>query len=153
MKKTLNNEKRIIEINDFPGGPEGFELILRFCYNHGKINITVSNVLILHCCALYLEMTEEFFNNNLLQQAQTFLDRLYYWTWNEILLSLKNCEIFYAYADSYGLLEKIICALLAKVVQNSDSNLLIIPHLHHHYLLLKVILPRESLLQQKLLQR
>ncbi|XP_061346994.1 BTB/POZ domain-containing protein At1g50280-like [Gastrolobium bilobum] len=134
MKKLLNYEKRrchvkklSIEINDFPGGPEGFEMVSRFCYNHGKIPFSVSNVLILHCCALYLEMTEEVLSNNLLLQTETFLEGIYYWTWNEILASLKNCELFYTYADSYGLLEKIICALLEKIAQNSDGNLLIFP--------------------------
>ncbi|KAJ1440374.1 SKP1/BTB/POZ domain superfamily [Sesbania bispinosa] len=131
MKKMLNHhEKRChiknlsIEINDFPGGPDGFELVLRFCYNHGRIPITVSNVLILHCCALYLGMTEEVLSNNLLQQTETFLEGIYYWTWNEILVSLKSCELFYTYADKFGLLERIICALLAKIAQNSDVNLL-----------------------------
>ncbi|XP_027362474.1 BTB/POZ domain-containing protein At1g50280-like [Abrus precatorius] len=130
IKKILNHEKRechdknlSIEINDFPGGPYGFELVSRFCYNHGQIPITVSNVLNIHCCALYLGMTEEFFSNNLLQQTETFLEGIYYWTWNEVLESLKSCDLFYTYVDSYGLLEKIICALLAKMAQNSDVNL------------------------------
>lgn len=121
MKNVSN-----IDINDFPLGPYGFELVLRFCYNNGKIHINVSNVLILQCCAIYLEMNEEFFNNNLLQQTHKFLEGIYDWKWNEILLSLKSfdCEIFFAYANSYGLLEKIICALLAKLSQNSDFNLI-----------------------------
>ena len=130
MQAILNHQEgqchtknMVIEINDFPGGPEGFELVTRFCYNNGKIPITVSNVLILHCCALYLGMTEEVFSNNLLQQTETFLEGIYYWTWNDILVSLKSCEQFYAYADSCGLLEKIICALLAKIAQNSDLSL------------------------------
>ncbi|KAK7407773.1 hypothetical protein VNO78_09843 [Psophocarpus tetragonolobus] len=129
MKKILSHEKRkclrktmSIEINDFPGGPEGFELVSRFCYNHGKIPITVSNVPILHCCALYLGMTEDVFTNNLLQQIETFLEGIHYWTWNEILVSLKNCKSFYTYADDYGLLEKIISALLTKLDQNSETN-------------------------------
>ncbi|KAG5014282.1 hypothetical protein GLYMA_09G281100v4 [Glycine max] len=124
IKKILSHEKRMcIEINDFPGGPQGFELVSRFCYNNGKIPINVSNVLILHCCGLYLGMTEEVFTNNLLQQIETFLEGIHYWTWNEILVSLKNCELFYAHADSYGLLEKIIGALLAKMDQNPEANL------------------------------
>lgn len=97
IKKILSNEKRMchsktlsIEINDFPGGPQGFELVSRFCYNNGKIPINVSNVLILHCCGLYLGMTEEVFTNNLLQQIEIFLEGIHYWTWNEILVSLKN---------------------------------------------------------------
>ncbi|BAT98758.1 hypothetical protein VIGAN_10009800 [Vigna angularis var. angularis] len=130
MKKMLNHEKRMchgktlsIEINDFPGGSEGFELVLRFCYNHGKISITVSNVLLLHCCALFLGMTEEVFSSNLLQQTETFLQGICYWSWNEIVVSLKNCELFHTYADKCGLLENIIGALLAKMDQNFEGNL------------------------------
>jgi len=118
--KTLS-----IEINDFPGGSEGFELVLRFCYNNGKISITVSNVLLLHCCALFLGMTEEVFSSNLLQQTEIFLRGIYYWTWNELIVSLKNCELFHTYADNCGLLENIIGALLAKMDQNFEGNLFI----------------------------
>lgn len=113
-----------IKINEFPGGSEGFELVSRFCYNNGKIQITVANVLLLHCCAVYLEMTNEIFSNNLLQQTETFLEGIYDWKWNEILLSLRNCQLFYDYADSYGLLEKIVCVLLTKIAPSSDSNLI-----------------------------
>ena len=118
MKKELG-----IRINDFPGGPEGFELVSMFCYNDGKIQITEANVCLLHCCAVYLGMTEEVLKNNLLQQTETFLEGIFNWKWNDILVSLKSCEMFYTYADGYGLLEKII-SVLAKFVQNSDSNLL-----------------------------
>ncbi|KAL2347928.1 hypothetical protein Fmac_001928 [Flemingia macrophylla] len=130
MKKILNHEERMchsktlsIDINDFPGGAEGFELVSRFCYNRGKIPITVYNVLILHCCAIHLGMTEEVFNNNLLQQTETFLEGIHCWTWNEIVASLKNCDFLCSYADNYGLLEKIIAALTVKMDQNSEVNL------------------------------
>lgn len=63
-----------IDIDDFPGGPEGFELISRFCYNNGNITMTVSNVSILHCCAVSLGMS------NLLRQTETFLEGLFNWS-------------------------------------------------------------------------
>ncbi|ESW03672.1 hypothetical protein PHAVU_011G032500 [Phaseolus vulgaris] len=131
LKKILNNRKRRchvkqelgIRINDFPGGPEGFELVSMFCYNDGKIQITEANVCLLYCCAVYLGMTEKVLNNNLLQQTETFLEGIFNWKWDDILVILKSCQQFYTYADGYGLLEKII-SVLAKFVQNSDSNLL-----------------------------
>ncbi|XP_027355485.1 BTB/POZ domain-containing protein At3g19850-like [Abrus precatorius] len=129
VKKILNHQKRRchekdlrIRISDFPGGPDGFELVSRFCYNKGKIPITVANVSLLHCCAIYLGMTEEVFSNNLFQQTENFLEGIYCWKWNDILVSLMSCQLFYAYADCYGLLEKIIYALLAKIAQSSDTN-------------------------------
>ncbi|KAE9620295.1 hypothetical protein Lal_00019127 [Lupinus albus] len=127
VKKILKHEKRRkkleIRMNDFPGGPYGFEIVSRFCYNKGKIPITVANVSLLHCCAIYVGMSEEVFTNNLLQQTETFLKEIYYWKWNDILVSLISCELLYTYADCYGLLDKIIYALLAKIAQNSDANL------------------------------
>lgn len=131
LKKVIKQEKRRtqiknsgIDIDDFPGGADGFELVSRFCYNHGKITVTVSNVSLLHCCAVFLGMTEKVSPCNLLQQTETFLEGMFYWSWNDILLSLKSCESFFSYADSSGLLEKLIGALLAKFAQNSDIILI-----------------------------
>ncbi|XP_057741141.1 BTB/POZ domain-containing protein At1g50280-like [Arachis stenosperma] len=124
--QNKNKNKMMIEMNDFPCGPNGFELVSMFCYNNGKIPITVSNVLILHCSALYLDMTEEFFTNNLIQQTENFLDRIYHWTWNDTLLSLKSCVSFHSYAENCGILDKIMFALLAKIALNSDPSLLLL---------------------------
>lgn len=112
-----------IEIDDFPGGVNGFELISRFCYNRAQIDITVSNVALLHCCAVFLGMTEEVAAGNLILQTENFLDGIFYWSWSDILLCLRSCESFFAFADSSGLLQKLVCALLAKIAQNSNASL------------------------------
>ncbi|TXG56876.1 hypothetical protein EZV62_018189 [Acer yangbiense] len=104
-----------IDDDEFPGGSYGFELFSRFCYNNGgrriKIKLNVSNVSLLHCCSLFLGM------QNLLQHTDSFLQDMFYWSWNDIITCLKSCESFVVYADSCGLLQKLISALLA---QNSD---------------------------------
>ncbi|KAI9169313.1 hypothetical protein LWI28_010591 [Acer negundo] len=104
-----------IDDDEFPGGSYGFELFSRFCYNNGgrriKIKINVSNVSLLHCCSLFLSM------QNLLEQTESFLQDMFYWSWNDIITCLKSCESFVVYADSCGLLQKLISALLA---HNSD---------------------------------
>ncbi|KAK6122507.1 hypothetical protein DH2020_043750 [Rehmannia glutinosa] len=132
LRKIIKQEKRTtqlrnsgIEINDFPGGPDGFEMVSRFCYNNGSIAITVSNVSLLHCCAVFLGMTEKASAINLLHQTEDFLEGIFYWSWNEILTCLKNCEPFFSCAESCGLIEKLLCSLLAKIAQNnSDLNFL-----------------------------
>lgn len=108
---------------DFPGGPDSFELVLRFCYNNGRIPISPSNICILHCAAIFLEMNEEVAICNLLSQTETFLDGLFYWTWDDILTSLRSCEPFFDTADSSGLLQKLISCLLVKISANSDIPL------------------------------
>ncbi|KAK3029922.1 hypothetical protein RJ639_039782 [Escallonia herrerae] len=94
-----------IEIDEFPGGPDGFELVSRFRYNHGTISITISNVSLLHCFALFLGMTEKVSPCNLLEQTETFLEGMFYWSWN-----------------SSGVVQKLMCSLHAKIAQNSDVN-------------------------------
>ncbi|XP_077220535.1 BTB/POZ domain-containing protein At3g19850-like [Tasmannia lanceolata] len=128
MKKMMKQENKnnhitdsVIKINGFPGGPKGFELVSRFCYNKGRIPISPSNISLLRCSAIFLEMTEEFTNCNLLYQTETFLEGLFYWTWTDILSSLKESESFFSYADSSGLIEELINALLIKITSNSNT--------------------------------
>ncbi|KAJ6690010.1 hypothetical protein OIU85_006310 [Salix viminalis] len=124
-KRKSRNKNSIIEIDGFPGGPDGFELVSRFCYNHGKIKITVSNVALLHFCAVFLGMTESVSTSNLLKQTETFLDGMIYWSWQDTVSCLKSCESFFTNADSSGLVEKLIFSLLGKIAQNTDIATLI----------------------------
>ncbi|CAL9172952.1 unnamed protein product [Musa hybrid cultivar] len=109
-----------VGIMEFPGGACGFELVSRFCYNNGSIAMTPSNICLLHCSAILLEMTEEVSSCNLLRQTETFLDGVFHWTWNDILTALKSCEPFFPTADSCGLLQKLVSSLLAKIAANSE---------------------------------
>ncbi|EYU35598.1 hypothetical protein MIMGU_mgv1a0082341mg, partial [Erythranthe guttata] len=129
LRKIIKQEKRRtqirnpgIRVDDFPGGPDGFELVSRFCYNNGDTPITVSNVSLLHCCAVFLGMTEKASPVNLLHQTEVFLDGIFHWPWKDILTCLKNCEPFFPCAESCGLVEKLLCSLLTKIAQNSDAN-------------------------------
>ncbi|XP_022726281.1 BTB/POZ domain-containing protein At3g19850-like [Durio zibethinus] len=129
LKKIIKQQKRrtqiensVIELNNFPGGPNGFEQVSRFCYSNGRVTITVSNVSLLYCCAFFLGMTEKASTNNLLTQTEKFIEGMFSWSWNDIVMSLRSCESFFSYADSYGLIQKLIFALLAKIAQNLDVN-------------------------------
>ncbi|KAL5215366.1 hypothetical protein ABZP36_004518 [Zizania latifolia] len=110
-----------IKLADFPGGAEGFELVARFCYNNGRIPLCPSNLPLLHCAAVFLEMTEEVCACNLLTQAEAFVDGLYYWTWADVLAAIRSCEPFAAAADASGLLEKLISALFSKITANPET--------------------------------
>ncbi|KAF6160770.1 hypothetical protein GIB67_035971 [Kingdonia uniflora] len=98
LKRETQQHRNNIEINDFPGGANGFELISRFCYNNGRIRMTPSNVSQLHTSAIYLEMTEHLSQCNLLYQTETFLE------------------------DSSGFLSKLIFSLIDKITQTPSSS-------------------------------
>ncbi|EHA8589219.1 BTB/POZ domain-containing protein [Cocos nucifera] len=130
LKKMVKQERRRcqakgsgLNIMEFPGGPEGFELVSRFCYNSGRITMSPANVSVLHCGAIFLEMTEEFSTCNLLRQTDTFLEDLFYWTCGDILMALRICELFFSIADSCGLIVKLITSLLAKISASSEVPL------------------------------
>ncbi|XVF43538.1 hypothetical protein PTKIN_Ptkin02bG0047600 [Pterospermum kingtungense] len=122
QKRRTQIENSVIKLSDFPGGPNGFELVSRFCYRNGRVAITVSDVSLLYCCAVFLGMTEKVSTNNLLRQTEKFLGEMFYWSWDDIIVSLRSCESFFSYADSYGLIQKLIFALLAKIAQNSEMD-------------------------------
>ncbi|GAB2275225.1 hypothetical protein Dimus_009986 [Dionaea muscipula] len=124
-KAHIKNSQIFLQIDEFPGGPDGFELISSFCYNNGGgIPISILNVSALHCGAVFLGMNEKASSCNLLQQTETFLEGMFYWSWNDIVLCLKSCESFFESADSDGVIEKLIFSLLAKIAQNTDINLM-----------------------------
>ncbi|CAO2841272.1 unnamed protein product [Amaranthus hypochondriacus] len=63
LKKLIKQQKKRTQINnlsfsleDFPRGADGFELVLRFCYNNGRIPIRV-HVSQLYCSSLFLEIS------------------------------------------------------------------------------------------------
>lgn len=125
-KKKRNKKKKsgdiiTIEIDDFPGGPDGFELVSRFCYNNGEISIHVSNVSTLYCCSVFLGMTEKFCFSNLFLQTEKFLEEIFYGSWSDIVMCLKNCEQVFLQADSYGLVDKLLFAALTKISRNSET--------------------------------
>ncbi|XP_021719853.1 BTB/POZ domain-containing protein At3g19850-like [Chenopodium quinoa] len=123
-KKRTQIKKLSFTLEDFPGGSDGFELISRFCYNNGRIPITVHNVCQLYCASIFLSMTDKFSSYNLLQQSETFLDEMFHWSWGDVLECLRTCEPFFTLADSSNLIDKLITTLLAKIAQNSDISLI-----------------------------
>ncbi|KAH9619793.1 hypothetical protein KSS87_005985 [Heliosperma pusillum] len=132
LRKMIKQEKKITQmknvafiIEDFPGGSNGFELVARYCYNFGTIHITVENISNLYCASVYLGMTHKISSFNLVKQVETFLEGMFDWSWSDVLISIRNCEPFFGYADSSGLIEKLITTLLAKIAQNSDISLIL----------------------------
>lgn len=113
----------VIELDDFPGGPEGFEMVSRYIHNNsadGEITITPSNVSLLHCSAIFLGMS------SLSQKTETFLDQetFCHWSFKEVLCCLKSSEsMLFRHVESNGLLlEKLVSALCAKIAQSSDPT-------------------------------
>ncbi|MCL7029418.1 hypothetical protein MKW94_008641 [Papaver nudicaule] len=92
-EEIMEQEIFRISLPEFPGGSETFEIAAKFCYGV-KIEITSSNVALLHCAGEYLEMTEEYSEDNLISKTDRFLTEsvLNHKNIRECLKTLKSCE-------------------------------------------------------------
>ncbi|KAL3573522.1 hypothetical protein D5086_024135 [Populus alba] len=61
-----------IQIDNFPGGSEIFELVVKFCYGC-RVDLTASNIAPVHCAAHFLEMSDDLEQGNLISKTEAFL--------------------------------------------------------------------------------
>ncbi|KAJ0704082.1 putative BTB/POZ domain, NPH3 domain, NPH3/RPT2-like family protein [Helianthus annuus] len=73
LSDTKNADLSVVEIPDIPGGPEGFELAAKFCYET-HIELSTSNIAMARCVAEYLEMTEKYSTGNLVSVTEAYLN-------------------------------------------------------------------------------
>lgn len=105
--EAKNAEILKLIFEDFPGGVEGFELIVRFCYNEGRIQITPYNALLLHSAVEFLEIKDE--------QSKKCFECVRLWTWSEILDCLKHFQELCIMHISSHLVQEIIDALVENI--------------------------------------
>nr|XP_043612755.1 BTB/POZ domain-containing protein At3g22104 [Erigeron canadensis] len=120
--KSLTKNLKVI-LHDFPGGSESFELILRFCYNNGKIIINPYTAPRLFCAAHYMEMNGAVSGSvNLLERSVKSLEDIEFWSWPELLSGLKHCQSFFQISSSSGILKKCLDSVVARLVFTSESG-------------------------------
>lgn len=112
-----------VVFHDFPGGAKCFELMSKFCYNGGRIEITPSNISHLHCAAEFMDMKSCVSGtHNLLEQTEKSIEEMSYWTWSELLITLKQCQVLLPASDSCGILERCLDSLVARMTLPSDVS-------------------------------
>lgn len=122
-KSTSTKRNLKVIFNDFPGGPKGFELMSRFCYNNGRTDVTSSNICLLHCAAHFMEMNKYASEkHNLLEQTEKSLEEISYWTWSELLRALKQCQDLLPIAKVSGILEKCLDSLVGRLALSSEAS-------------------------------
>ncbi|KAL5700229.1 hypothetical protein ACHQM5_025702 [Ranunculus cassubicifolius] len=121
-KTTCTTKNFKVILHDLPGGAKGFELVAKFCYNNGKIEITPSNVAVLHSVSLFMEMSMDVSRSlNLIEQTDIFLRDMSYWSWSEVLAALNQCQNFIVSADTSGLLPKLLDSLVGRLASAIDD--------------------------------
>ncbi|KAF7845197.1 BTB/POZ domain-containing protein [Senna tora] len=80
-----------MELHNFPGGHRTFELAMKFCYGL-NFEITTVNVARLRCAAEYLEMTEDYRDQNLVARTETYLNEVVFQNLQKSVEVLSTCE-------------------------------------------------------------
>ncbi|BAT88211.1 hypothetical protein VIGAN_05165800 [Vigna angularis var. angularis] len=116
-----SNESELtrIDLSDMPGGPAIFEKAAKFCYGV-NFEITVNNVAVLRCAAEFLEMTDQYCENNLAGRTEEFLTKVAFFTLTGAVTVLKSCHNLLPYADDIKIVKRCVEAVSAKAC--SEAN-------------------------------
>ncbi|KAL9151579.1 hypothetical protein ABFS82_11G061100 [Erythranthe guttata] len=108
---------QIIQLPDFPGGVESFELCAKFCYG---ITVTLSayNIVAIRCGAEYLQMTEEVEKGNLIYKIEVFLNSCILHGWRDSLTTLQTTKSFPVWSEDLGITGRCIESIASKVAAN-----------------------------------
>lgn len=99
-----------LELMNFPGGPESFELAAKFCYGM-DFEITTANISHLYCAAEYLEMTDVYRDENLVTRTEAYLNEVMTQSLKRSVEVLCSCETILHVADNVGIIDKCVNAI------------------------------------------
>lgn len=118
LAEELNESESLanpmLEFSNFPGGPDAFELAAKFCYGM-NFDITSSNVGHLRCAAEFLEMTDEYGDDNLIVRSESFLEEVIFESVEKSAQVLHACEGILTWAEEARVINRCIDAIASKV--------------------------------------
>ncbi|KAK7361276.1 hypothetical protein VNO77_03325 [Canavalia gladiata] len=109
--------QQIVQLPDFPGGVEAFELCAKFCYG---ITITLSayNIVAARCAAEYLQMTEDVEKGNLIYKLEVFFNSCILHGWKDSIVALQTTKALALWSEDLGISGRCIEALASKVLSH-----------------------------------
>ncbi|KAK7307249.1 hypothetical protein VNO77_40139 [Canavalia gladiata] len=115
-----SSQQQIVQLADFPGGVEAFELCAKFCYG---ITITLSpyNIVAARCAAEYLLMTEEVEKGNLVHKLEVFFNSCILRGWKDSIVSLQTTKVLPLWSEDLGITSRCIEAVASKVLSHPSK--------------------------------
>lgn len=103
-----------VALHGFPGGPEAFELVARFCYTDGgRGAVTAANACVLRCAAEFLDMAAA--APSLVRLTEKALEEMPHWPWHSVVDAVKQCHRLLPLADSTGAFDAAVAALVSQM--------------------------------------
>ncbi|GLU03143.1 hypothetical protein SLE2022_203600 [Rubroshorea leprosula] len=114
------SQHQIIQLPDFPGGIEAFELCAKFCYG---ITITLSayNIVAVRCAAEYLQMTEDVEKGNLIYKLEVFFNSCILHGWRDSIVCSQTTKAFPLWSEDLGITSRCIEAITSKVLSHPSK--------------------------------
>ncbi|MBA0823796.1 hypothetical protein Goarm_020500 [Gossypium armourianum] len=114
------SQHQIIQLPDFPGGIEAFELCAKFCYG---ITITLSayNIVAAQCAAEYLQMTEDVEKGNLIYKLEVFFNSCILQGWRDSIVTLQSTKAFPLWSEDLGITSRCIESIASKVLTHPSK--------------------------------
>ncbi|KAL3726440.1 hypothetical protein ACJRO7_031352 [Eucalyptus globulus] len=115
-----SSQHQIVQLPDFPGGVEAFELCAKFCYG---ITITLSayNIVAARCAAEYLQMAEDVEKGNLIYKIEVFFNSCILHGWRDSIVTLQSTKAFPLWSEDLGISSRCIEAIVSKVLTNPSK--------------------------------
>lgn len=115
-----SSQHQIVQLPDFPGGVEAFELCAKFCYG---ITVTISayNIVAARCAADYLQMTEDVEKGNLIYKLEVFFTSCLLHGWKDAIVTLQSTKAFPLWSEDLGITSRCIEAIASKVLTHPSK--------------------------------
>ncbi|KAJ4979560.1 hypothetical protein NE237_010340 [Protea cynaroides] len=109
LDEYRNKDRGIVNaaLSDIPGGPDIFLAAAKFCYGI-RVELTSKNIVMMYCAADYLEMTEEYGEENLLTKSESFFHMNTLRNWKDCILALQGSDPVIPWAEKLQILSKCL---------------------------------------------
>ncbi|CAH1427777.1 unnamed protein product [Lactuca virosa] len=105
LQPSISNKDYELKLQNFPGGAETFEIVLKFCYGL-PVSLNPRNAAPLRCAAEFLDMTEELEDGNLISKTESFLTLVVFSSWKDSITVLKSCENLSPWAENLQIVRR-----------------------------------------------
>ncbi|XLS82729.1 hypothetical protein HN51_048560 [Arachis hypogaea] len=102
---AVQSEAAVIE---FPDGSKTFELVAKFSCYGVKIDLSLSNVASLRRAREFLEMTEEYSEDNLISKIKRFLSSSVLNSIKDSITTLKSCKRLMSMAEELDIASRVV---------------------------------------------
>ncbi|ESR41434.1 BTB/POZ domain-containing protein DOT3 [Citrus sinensis] len=121
LQPSISNLGYDLKLENFPGGSETFEIILKFCYGL-PIAFNPNNIAPLRCASEFLDMSEEYEDGNLISKTEAFLTLVILSSWKETITVLKSCKNLSPWAENLQIVRRCCDSIAWKASRENSTT-------------------------------